>query len=214
MTPQETYAYLERFCEEPYADLPDDLDLIALNVYPVVDRSLTILDFCMRDDAIDHDYVFADVRDGYLVNIGKDHAIDVLFSISDNLSLPTAHLEPRAWTVLQQLDESWVGTPNYMGIAWFWHIEYKHQMRDSSPLVRRRVHTALVAAGLSPKEISPEHDVIVYRYARPDMGNGPGGPQPPPHRTAEEWKRLEKTQFQGKGDVARIRSGLRLTDEQ
>mgnify|MGYP003146044217 CR=1 FL=1 len=41
---------------------------------------------------------------------------------------------------LLKLDESFVGTKKYMGIAYFWGHEYKHHLRDASVAKRRKIH--------------------------------------------------------------------------
>lgn len=41
---------------------------------------------------------------------------------------------------LLKLDESFVGTKKYMGIAYFWGQEYKHNLREASVAKRRKIH--------------------------------------------------------------------------
>ena len=41
---------------------------------------------------------------------------------------------------LHKLDQSYVGTKKYMGLAYFWGHEYKHNLRDASIAKRRRIH--------------------------------------------------------------------------
>jgi len=41
---------------------------------------------------------------------------------------------------IYKLDEKYVGTKNYMGVAYFWGHEYKHTMRDLSYAKRRKIH--------------------------------------------------------------------------
>lgn len=65
------------------------------------------------------------------------------------------------------LDKSFIGTPDYMGHAYFWAYEYRHYLRDSSRYRRRLVHKHLMAAGLEPGGESPAHAAIITRYAKP-----------------------------------------------
>jgi hypothetical protein len=59
---------------------------------------------------------------------------------------------------LRELDKIFIGTPNYMGIAWFWgHCGVKHYLRDASPIKRRKVHRKWVEAGLDLRGESDEH---------------------------------------------------------
>lgn len=77
-------------------------------------------------------------------------------------------LTPDAIDGLRVLDESFVGTKNYMGIAWFWNNAYKHYLRgDIKPitfLTRRRVHNAMLRAGLTVDGESEQHRAIVIRH--------------------------------------------------
>jgi hypothetical protein len=66
-----------------------------------------------------------------------------------------------------ELDKSFIGTPDYMGVAYFWHYDYRHYMRDSSRYRKRLVHKHLCALGLSLDGNTPLHTAIVERYARP-----------------------------------------------
>ena len=48
-----------------------------------------------------------------------------------------------SWTAIvdiHRLDESYIGTKDYMGVAYFWGHEYKHTMRDLSYAKRRKIH--------------------------------------------------------------------------
>ena len=64
---------------------------------------------------------------------------------------------------LMELDNRLVGTPNYMGLAFFWHIEYKHYLRNCSYAHRRRIHHKLLKAGLELDGESEAHDHIVLQ---------------------------------------------------
>ena len=68
---------------------------------------------------------------------------------------------PEATAKLLALDESFIGTPDYMGLAYFWHYCYRHSLRDASRARRCRVHDALVRAGLPLNGESPAHDAII-----------------------------------------------------
>ena len=63
------------------------------------------------------------------------------------------------------LDESFVGTRDYMGLAYFWSYAYRHHMREASSYRRRLVHKHFIAAGLDPAGKSDEHMAIVKRYS-------------------------------------------------
>jgi hypothetical protein len=67
---------------------------------------------------------------------------------------------------LLKLDKTFRGTDDYMGIAYFWHYEYRHFLRDASYARRRRVHAALLRAGLDVAAASPAHDTIIRKITR------------------------------------------------
>lgn len=57
---------------------------------------------------------------------------------------------------LLELDESFLGTDNYLGLAYFWNHEYRHYLRDASPLQRVQVHNCFCDFGL---ELAGESDL-------------------------------------------------------
>ena len=75
------------------------------------------------------------------------------------LNLETITVE--AADAIAELDRTFVGTPDYMGIAWFWNYSYRHYLRDASISQRRRVHQLLVGEGLKVGGESPDHEDII-----------------------------------------------------
>jgi len=75
-------------------------------------------------------------------------------------------LTPKALLLLSKIDESLIGTDDYMGIAWFWNYEYRHVLRNLTFKKRRKCHNALLKAGLNVSEESPEHKIIINRYVK------------------------------------------------
>lgn len=67
---------------------------------------------------------------------------------------------------LWELDEKYIGTSDYMGIAYFWDISYKWELRDASPDVRRAVHAAFLAAHLKVGDVSDKHEAIIKKLVR------------------------------------------------
>ena len=76
-------------------------------------------------------------------------------------NLNTEMLTMKATTGLLALDKTFIGTEDYMGMAYFRHYEYRHYLRPMSYAVNRRVHRALLAAGLEVSEASPAHEAII-----------------------------------------------------
>ena len=63
-----------------------------------------------------------------------------------SLNLNTVSFE--AFCGIIALDETYVGTPSYLGVAYFWGQEGKHAMRDASYAQRRRIHKKFIEENL------------------------------------------------------------------
>lgn len=81
---------------------------------------------------------------------------------SEQLSLKNLTSSARA--KLWDLDEKLIGTADYMGIAYFWDIDYKWWLRDASPKVRQQVHNAFRKAGLRVDDSSLQHRAILGKF--------------------------------------------------
>lgn len=67
----------------------------------------------------------------------------------------------KAWEEIYKLDKEFVGTPEYMGLAYYWSTVYKYYLRDCSIAQRRRIHRMMLKADLVLHETSDEHlDII------------------------------------------------------
>ena len=62
---------------------------------------------------------------------------------------------------LVKLDRGFIGTPHYMGVAYFWNYEYRHTMRDASIAKSRKVHGRIIEAGYSPSAKNETIDIII-----------------------------------------------------
>ena len=80
-----------------------------------------------------------------------------------NAMLNTETLTMKATHELLELDKTFIGTDDYMGMAYFWSYEYRHYMRPMTYAVNRRVHQALRAAGLAVDGDSAEHLAIILK---------------------------------------------------
>ena len=68
------------------------------------------------------------------------------------MSTYSINLETASWNAteaIRQLDKSFVGTPDYMGVAYFWSHEFKHWLRDCTVAERKRVHLLWLKNNLS-----------------------------------------------------------------
>ena len=74
-------------------------------------------------------------------------------------------LTSHAYYSLHAADEkNLVGTPDYLGLAFFWNHAYKFHLREASPKQRKAVHDAFLSAGLTLDGASSEHAAIVEKH--------------------------------------------------
>ena len=84
---------------------------------------------------------------------------------------PAAQLDMDALTytafrALFKLDDTFCGTDDYMGIAYFWHHDYRHYLRDTSNARRQQVHKALLRAGIAVDGSSPAHETLIQQITQ------------------------------------------------
>jgi hypothetical protein len=65
---------------------------------------------------------------------------------------------------LLQLDEKFIGTNSYLGLAFFWSHDYRHYLREQSPTRLQKIHQELLKAGLTPHGVSSEHEAVIKKY--------------------------------------------------
>jgi len=66
-----------------------------------------------------------------------------------------------AFDKIFKLDKTFVGSENYLGLAYFWAMEYKHYLRDCSMAKRRKIHKKWLQSGLDLTGISDQHLNII-----------------------------------------------------
>jgi len=71
-----------------------------------------------------------------------------------------------AYGKLLELDGTFIGTTDYMGITYFWNYEYRHYLRDASYIVRQKVHNAFLEANLPTDGESDQHLSIIKKYVK------------------------------------------------
>lgn len=69
---------------------------------------------------------------------------------------------------LFELDESFIGTTEYMGLAYFWGYEYKFTLRDCTIKNRIKIHDAWLKAGLPLNGASNLHKAILDKITKND----------------------------------------------
>jgi len=75
-------------------------------------------------------------------------------------------ISTEAYSRILELDKSFVATPHYLGIAYFWSYEYRHYLRDQTSAILMKVHRAFLKAGLRVSEDSDEHYAIVRKITK------------------------------------------------
>ena len=70
----------------------------------------------------------------------------------------------KAFAAISDIDKNFIGTADYVGVAWFWNYEYRHYLRDASTAKRRKVHNAFVSPGLPVDGVSAAHYAIIYKH--------------------------------------------------
>jgi len=79
----------------------------------------------------------------------------------------TINTERISWAFTEKLlalDNSLVGTKDYLGYTYFWSTEYKHYLRDATNIERKRVHKEFLKLGLDVGGESDKHFEIVKRF--------------------------------------------------
>lgn len=98
-----------------------------------------------------------------LKNLIESEGLEDTFGVDLYPCCHSLPLTTRAFAGLLCLDKGLVGTPDYLGIAYFWGQEYKFYLREATPKQRKTVHDLLLAAGLALDGDSPEHEAIVKK---------------------------------------------------
>jgi len=60
-----------------------------------------------------------------------------------------------------ELDQDNIGTSKYKGLAYFWHHEFRHEMRDMKPADRKKVHDAWLKADIGLSNYTQAHADIL-----------------------------------------------------
>jgi|LakMenEpi03Aug12_release.lakeMendotaPanAssembly.Ray.scaffolds.fasta_scaffold38884_16 hypothetical protein len=81
----------------------------------------------------------------------------------ESCSSTGARLTFRATMILHRIDDAMIGTPDYMGLAYWWAEEYKHHLRAATPAECKRAHDKLIAEGLALDGVSDRHKEIIYK---------------------------------------------------
>ena len=81
-----------------------------------------------------------------------------------NINLNTMPHE--AYMLLWHSDKNFVGTKNYVGLAYYWNYDYRHYLRDASPYVKRKIHSEFIKHGLDLVGSTEKHLSIIRKYTK------------------------------------------------
>ena len=65
-----------------------------------------------------------------------------------NYTINLKTVSQEAFDHIWNLDRDFIGTDNYLGVAYFWHHAFRYHMREATISQRRRVHKKLIEAGV------------------------------------------------------------------
>lgn len=69
----------------------------------------------------------------------------------------------KTFQILSEMDKKFIGTADYMGLAYFWNYDYRHDLRDASAAERVKVHAAFLANDLPLDGASADHLGIIRK---------------------------------------------------
>ncbi|NNE32499.1 MAG: hypothetical protein HKN40_09030 [Winogradskyella sp.] len=67
---------------------------------------------------------------------------------------------------IRKLDKKFVGTEDYMGVAFFWSHEYKHTLRDVSITQRRTIHHKALKLGIDFTKVGVKQWELLSRVLK------------------------------------------------
>jgi hypothetical protein len=66
-----------------------------------------------------------------------------------------------AFVKIYEIDQNFINTNNYLGLAYFWAYEYRHYLRDATISQRKKVHNLFLKNGLIIDHASEKHFEII-----------------------------------------------------
>lgn len=72
----------------------------------------------------------------------------------------------KAYSKIYDLDKSFVGTVDYIGIAYYWAYEYRHYLRDATIYQRKKIHDTFLSENLEVYGESFLHFEIIKKYIK------------------------------------------------
>lgn len=82
----------------------------------------------------------------------------------DKLNLNS--ITTNAFIKMHELDQKFIGSFDYIGLAYFLSYEYRHYLRDASIEERRLVHNNFLNHGLTLEDASEKHFTIIKKILK------------------------------------------------
>lgn len=76
------------------------------------------------------------------------------------------NISSEAFLKIHEIDQSFINTFNYLGIAYFWSYHYLHYLRDASIAQRKKVHSLFLKNLLEVDGSSEKHFEIIKKVTR------------------------------------------------
>ena len=87
----------------------------------------------------------------------RDFVLNIILNMRSGVMSDYAiNLNAISWGAsgeIYKLDKKFIGTEDYMGVAYFWSHEYKHFLRDFTVSQRRRIHKKALKLGIDFTEV-------------------------------------------------------------
>lgn len=78
----------------------------------------------------------------------------------------TVHVNQVLSIFLLKVDQELIGTPYYMGKAYFWNYEYRHTLRNTTELNLINIHDELLSKNIPLDGISDIHKQIIEKHTK------------------------------------------------
>ena len=71
-----------------------------------------------------------------------------------------------AFVKIHEIDQNFISTNNYLGLAYFWSYEYRHYLRGATISQRKKIHNAFLKNKLILDQSSEKHFTIIKQILK------------------------------------------------
>lgn len=76
------------------------------------------------------------------------------------------NISSEAFLKIHEIDQTFINSSNYLGIAYFWSYHYRHYLRDASIAQRKKVHSLFLKNLLEVDGNSKKHLEIIKKVIK------------------------------------------------